>query len=42
MTGSADYVTGPCATNASTGSTTGPVHAPDRLNRLLLEFLGTT
>jgi hypothetical protein len=41
MTGSADYVTGPWRYERFDGVDHWvPVHAPDRLNRLLLEFLG--
>ena len=43
MTGSAAYVTGPWRYERLDGIDHWvPVHAPDRLNTLLLEFLGTT
>jgi pimeloyl-ACP methyl ester carboxylesterase len=43
MTGSAAYVTGPWRYERLDGVDHWvPVHAPDRLNTLLLEFLGTT
>jgi pimeloyl-ACP methyl ester carboxylesterase len=43
MTGSADYVTGPWRYERLEGIDHWvPVHAPDQLSRLLVEFLGTT
>ena len=43
MTGSADYVTGPWRYERLEGVDHWvPVHAPDQLNRVLLEFLGIT
>jgi pimeloyl-ACP methyl ester carboxylesterase len=43
MTRSADYVTGPWRYERLDGVDHWvPVHAPEQLNRLLLEFLGTT
>ena len=43
MTGSANYVTGPWRYERLDGVDHWvPLHVPDRLNTLLLEFLGTT
>jgi pimeloyl-ACP methyl ester carboxylesterase len=43
MTGSADYVTGPWRYERLQGIDHWvPVHAPDQLSQLLVEFLGTT